>query len=46
MTRDDVIRMAREAGFAGGGCEALFRLVALVEAAKEAEHQHGPPSHW
>ena len=39
MTRDDIIRMAREAGFAGGGCEALFRFAALVAAAKDAEHQ-------
>jgi hypothetical protein len=26
--------MAREAGFAGGGCEALFRFAALVAAAE------------
>lgn len=32
MSRDDIIRMAREAGFAGGGCEALFRFAALVAA--------------
>ena len=31
---DDIIRMAREAGFAGGGCEALFRFAALVAAAE------------
>lgn len=37
--RDDIIRMARESGFAGGGCEALFRFAALVAAAKDAEHQ-------
>ena len=34
MTREDIIRMAREAGFAGGGCEALFRFAALVAAAE------------
>jgi len=34
MTQDDIIRMAREAGFAGGGCEALFRFAALVAAAE------------
>ena len=34
MTRDDIIRMARESGFAGGGCEALFRFAALVAAAE------------
>ena len=39
MTREDIIRMAREAGVAGGGCEALFRFAALVAAAKDAEHQ-------
>ena len=39
MKRDDIIRMARESGFAGGGCEALFRFAALVAAAKDAEHQ-------
>ena len=32
MNREDIIRMAREAGFAGGGCEALFRFAALVAA--------------
>ena len=32
MNNDDIIRMAREAGFAGGGCEALFRFAALVAA--------------
>ena len=32
MTKEDIIRMAREAGFAGGGCEALFRFAALVAA--------------
>ena len=39
MKRDDIIRMAQESGFAGGGCEALFRFAALVAAAKDAEHQ-------
>lgn len=34
MPREDIIRMAREAGFAGGGCEALFRFAALVAAAE------------
>ena len=34
MNREDIIRMAREAGFAGGGCEALFRFAALVAAAE------------
>ena len=48
MNREDIIRMAREAGFAGGGCEALFRFAALVAAAereaceKACEHQ----PHW
>ena len=37
MTRDDIIRMARESGFAGGGCEALFRFAALVAAAEREE---------
>ena len=34
MTQEDIIRMAREAGFAGGGCAALFRFTALVAAAE------------
>lgn len=34
MNREEIIRMAREAGFAGGGCEALFRFAALVAAAE------------
>ena len=34
MNSADIIRMAREAGFAGGGCEALFRFAALVAAAE------------
>ena len=48
MKRQDIIRMAREAGFAGGGCEALFRFAALVAAtereacARVCEHQ----PHW
>ena len=37
MSRDDIIRMAREAGFAGGGCEALFRFAALVAATEREE---------
>ena len=32
MSRQDIICMARKAGFAGGGCEALFRFAALVAA--------------
>ena len=37
MNREDIIRMAREAGFAGGGCEALFRFAVLVaDAEREA----------
>ena len=37
MNREDIIRMAREAGFAGGGCEALFRFFALVAAAEREQ---------
>ena len=39
MTQD-IIRMAREAGFAGGGCEALFRFAALVAAAERTQYEH------
>lgn len=42
MNRDDILRMAREAGFAGGGCEALFRFAALV--AKRAVSNIDPAS--
>ena len=48
MNREDIIRMAREAGFAGGGCEALFRFAALLAAAEreacERACKHQP--HW
>ena len=40
MTTDDIIRMAREAGFAGGGCAALFRFAALVAAAEREACAH------
>lgn len=47
MTHEDILRMAREAGFAGGGCEALFRFAALVAAAEhEAIIQAIPGGHF
>ena len=38
MTRDDIIRMAREAGFAGWKCDEgkIERLAALAAAAERA----------
>ena len=41
MTREDIIRMAREAGLDGYGTPlpAIERFAALVAAAKDAEHQ-------
>jgi len=46
MTRDDIIRMAREAGLLGGDEarvseheERVGRFAALIEAAKDAEHE-------
>ena len=44
MTRDDIIRMAREAGLERNGywefdMNRLERFVTLVTAAKDAEHQ-------
>lgn len=48
MNNEDIIRMAQKAGFAGGGCEALFRFAALVAAAEREECaracEHQP--HW
>ena len=37
MNPEDIIRMAQNAGFAGGGCEALFRFAALVAATEREE---------
>ena len=37
MNPEDIIRMAQNAGFAGGGCEALFRFAALLAAAEREE---------
>ena len=44
MTRDDVIRMAREAGASFETAESMFRFAALVAAAERAACAQSPPA--